>query len=102
MILNDKNRKDWDEIAKLVLYEMYKIAERKPPEWIEYKIDNEIQFQENKEEIDLVLRNFLITKINEAYCKYYKSIADSKYIDGINQPFGFRLNFCLKHNLYLS
>jgi hypothetical protein len=99
ILLDDKNRKDWDEIAKLVLYEMYKIVEIKPPEWIEYKIDNEIQFQENKEEMDLVLRNFLITKINEAYCKYYKSIADTKYIDGINQPFDFRLNFCLKHNL---
>ena len=43
LILDDKNRKDWNEIAKLILYEMYKIVERKPPEWIECKIDNEIR-----------------------------------------------------------
>ncbi|HSF50246.1 MAG TPA: hypothetical protein VLA74_05735 [Nitrososphaeraceae archaeon] len=58
LLLDSNNKKDWDEIAKLVLYEMYKIVEREPPEWIEYKIDNEIQFQENKEEIDLVLKFF--------------------------------------------
>ena len=99
LILNDKNRKDWDEIAKLVLYEMYKIVERKPPEWIEYKIDSEIQFQENKEEIDLILRSFFINKINETYIRYRKSIDPSTSIDGINQPFDYRLNFCLKNNL---
>lgn len=99
LILDDKNRKDWDEIAKLVLYEMHKIAERKPPEWIEYKIDNEIQFQENKEEIDLILRSFLNNKINENYGKYHKSIELPLSIDHINQTFDYRLNFCLKHNL---
>ncbi|HET6716033.1 MAG TPA: hypothetical protein VFG90_02800 [Nitrososphaeraceae archaeon] len=84
---------------KLVLYEMYKIAEREPPEWIEYKIDSEIQFQENKEEIDLILRSFLMNKINETYIRYHKSIDPSSSIDGINQPFDFRLNFCLENNL---
>ena len=78
---------------------MYKIAERKPPAWIEYKIDNEIQFEENREEIDLVLRSFLINKINDTYSKYHRSIEPPTSIDGINQPFDYRLAFCLKHNL---
>jgi hypothetical protein len=99
LLLDSNNKKDWDEIAKLVLYEMYKIIERKPPEWIEYKIDNEIQFQENKEELDLILRSFLINKINETYIRYYKNIDPSLSIDGINQPFDNRLNFCIEHNL---
>ena len=99
LLINSNDKKDWDEIAKLVLYEMYKIVEREPPEWIEYKIDNEIQFQENKEEIDLILRSFLINQINETYIRYYKSIDPSLSIDGINQPFDNRLNFCLKNNL---
>jgi len=99
ILLDDKNRKDWNEIAKLILYEMYKNADRKPPEWIECKIDNEIQFQENKEEIDLILRSFFINKINETYIRYHKSIDPSTSINGINQPFDYRLNFCLENNL---
>lgn len=99
ILLDDINRKDWDEIAKLVLYEMYKIVERKPSGWIEYKIDSEIQFQENKEELDLILRSFLINKINEMYIRYNRSIDPSSSLDGINQPFDFRLNFCVAHNL---
>jgi hypothetical protein len=99
LILDDTNKKDWDEIAKLVLYEMYKIVERKPQEWIEYKIDSEIQFQENKEDLDLILRIFFINKLNETYIRYHKSIDPSISIDGINQPFNYRLNFCLEYNL---
>lgn len=99
LILDDTNKKNWDEIAKLVLCEMYKIIEREPPEWIEYRIDSEIQFQENKEEVDLILRSFLINKINEVYIRYHKSIDPISSVDGINQPFDFRMDFCLKHNL---
>jgi hypothetical protein len=43
LILNDK--KDWKEISKIILYEMYKVvdAEKQSPEWIEYIIENETQ-----------------------------------------------------------
>ena len=99
LLLDSNTKKDWDEIAKLVLYEMDKIAERKPPEWIEYKIDNEIQFQENKEELDLILRSFFINKINETYIRYCKSIESSSSINCISQSLSLRLNFCLEHDL---
>ena len=41
---------------------MYKIAERESLEWIEYNIENGIQFRESKEDIDLVLEAFLLIK----------------------------------------
>ena len=51
---------------------MYKISERESPEWIEYKIEYDIQFRESKEDIDLVLEAFLIIK--KLYISYTNSI----------------------------
>ena len=94
-------KKDWKEISEIILTEMYKEAELKIPEWIKYFVQN-TELKDSKEDVDLLFRNFLITKINDAYCKYYKSIADSTSVDGINQPFKNRITFCLKHNLLPS
>ena len=91
-------KKDWKEISEIILIEMYKEAGLKEPEWIKYFVQN-TELKYSKEDIDLLFRNFLITKINDAYCKYYKSIADSRTIDGVNQSFNKRLTFCLEHNL---
>jgi len=46
---------------------MYKIAERESLEWIEYNIENGIQFRESKEDIDLVLEAFLLIKLYISY-----------------------------------
>lgn len=84
-------------MSLVILKEMYNIVQKQPPKWIESIIENEIQLEESKEELDLILRNFLINKINEAYSKHHRSIDSS--IDGTNQPFTYRLNFCLDKNL---
>jgi hypothetical protein len=99
LILNDK--KDWKEISKIILYEMYKVvdAEKQSPEWIEYIIENETQLEDSKNDLDLILRGFLIQKINDSYSKYHRSIDPESLKDGTNQPFGFRLYFCLNNNL---
>ena len=74
---------------------MYKEADLKEPEWINYFVQN-TEFKDSKEEFDLSLRSFLINKINDAYYKFYKSI---KKCDVPNQPFVHRLNFSLENSL---
>ena len=66
-------KKDWKEIAEIILTEMYKSIERETPEWIKYFV-KENQMAESKEDIDLLFRSFLMEKVNETYNKYYRSI----------------------------
>ena len=97
-------KKDWKEIAEIILTEMYKSIEKELPEWIKYFV-KENQMAESKEDVDLLFRSFLIDKVNETYNKYYRNIekpiitnSDSS-AQVPNLPFSDRLNFCLKHNL---
>lgn len=80
---------------------MYKVVdiEKQAPEWIDYLIENEMQLEDSKNDLDLILRGFLIQRINDSYSKYHKSIDPESPKDGTNQPFEFRLDFCLKNNL---
>ena len=80
---------------------MYKVVdiEKQAPEWIDYLIKNEMQLEDSKNDLDLILRGFLIQRINDSYSKYHKSIDPESPKDGTNQPFEFRLDFCLKNNL---
>ena len=66
-------KKDWKEIAEIILTEMYKSIEKESPEWIKYFV-KENQMAESKEDIDLLFRSFLIDKVNETYNKYYRNI----------------------------
>ena len=95
MLLLD-GKKDWKEIAEIILTEMYKTVQRGPPEWIKYFV-RESQMAESKEDIDLVFRNFLIEKVNETYNKFQRSIEKDNDIP--NLPFSGRLNFCLDNKL---
>jgi hypothetical protein len=102
LLLDDK--KDWKEIAEMILTEMYKSVGKEPPEWIKYFV-KENQMADSKEDIDLLFRSFLIDKINETYNKYYRNIekpiilhSDSN-AEVPNLPFSSRLDFCLKYNL---
>ena len=97
-------KKDWKEIAEIILTEIYKSVQKESPEWIKYFV-KENQMAESKEDIDLLFRSFLIDKVNETYNKYYRNIEkpiltnpDSS-AEVPNLPFSDRLNFCLKHNL---
>ena len=90
-----EGKKDWKEIAEIILKEMYKEADLKEPEWINYFVQN-TELKDSKEDVDLLFRNFLITKINEAYCRYHNSI---EKCDVPNMPFEHRVNFSLKNNL---
>jgi hypothetical protein len=97
-------KKDWKEIAEIILTEMYKSVEKEPPEWIKYFV-NENQMTDSKEDVELLFRSFLIDKVNETYNKYYRNIekpiitnSDST-AEVPNLPFSDRLNFCLKNNL---
>ena len=90
-------KKDWKEIAEIILTEMYKTIQREsPPEWIKYFV-KENQLAESKEDIDLLFRNFLIEKVNDTYNKFQRSIEKDNDIP--NLPFSSRLNFCLDNKL---
>ncbi|HSF49621.1 MAG TPA: hypothetical protein VLA74_02575 [Nitrososphaeraceae archaeon] len=89
-------KKDWKEIAEIILTEMYKSVHREPSEWIKYFV-KENQMADSKEDINLLFRSFLINVVNETYNKYYRNI--EKDNDVPNLPFSSRLNFCLDHKL---
>jgi hypothetical protein len=59
-------KKDWKEIAEIILTEMYRSVQREPPEWIKYFV-RENQMADSKEDISLLFRSFLIEKVNETY-----------------------------------
>ena len=90
-------KKDWNEISKTILAEMYDSVGLQTPEWINF-IAQENIYEESKEDLDLVLRGYLINKINETYNKYHKSI-DASSADVPNLSFENRLDFCLTHKL---
>ena len=96
-MLQDKN--DWKDIAKTILREMYKVADKEVPKWVDYMLENEAQLEDSKNDLDLILRGFLIHRINDSYNKYHKSIDPDTCVNGTNQPFEFRLNFCLDNHL---
>ena len=97
LLLQDKN--DWKDIAKTILCEMYKVADKEVPKWVDYMLENEAQIEDSKNDLDLILRGFLIHKINDLYSKYHKSIDPDTCVYGTNQSFEFRLNFCLDNHL---
>ena len=103
-ILNNQNlllrdKKNWKDIAKTILCEMYKVADKEVPKWVDYMLENEAQLEDSKNDLDLILRAFLIQKINDSYNKYHKSIDPDSSLNGTNQPFEFRLEFCLNNHL---
>ena len=89
-------KKDWKEVAEIILTEMYKSIQKEPPEWIKYFV-KESQLEDSKEDIDLLFRSFLINKVNETYNKYYRNVDKDNIVS--NLPFSSRLNFCLENNL---
>jgi hypothetical protein len=97
-------KKDWKEIAEIILTEMYKSVQKDCPEWIKYFV-KEKQMADSKEDINLLFRNFLMEKVNETYNKYYRNIEKPSIINSDsnaevpNLLFSSRLDFCLKHNL---
>lgn len=92
-----EGKKNWNEIAEIIITEMYKsIQKESPPEWIKYFI-KENQMTESKEDINLLFRSFLIEKVNETYNKFQRSIEKDNDIP--NLPFSSRLNFCLDNKL---
>jgi hypothetical protein len=89
-------KKEWKDIAEIILIEFYKSVNREPPEWIKYFV-KENQMADSKEDINLLFRSFLIEKINETYNKFQRSIEKDNDIP--NLPFSSRLNFCLDNKL---
>ena len=89
-------KKDWKEVAEIILTEMYKSIDREPPEFIKF-FEKESQLEDSKEDIDLLFRNFLLKQVNETYNKYYRNIEKDNIVSHL--PFSNRLNFCLENHL---
>jgi len=64
---------NWQDVAEWLLKKVYEVAGREAPEWIAKRAETETQ--EDLEEIDIEnLREFLISKINDAYQRYVGKI----------------------------
>ena len=91
-----ESKKDWKEIAEIVLTEFYKSIRKEAPEWIKNFVQ-ETQLEDSKEDADLLFRSFLINKVNETYNKFHRNIESVELKEDI--PFESRLAFCLYNNL---
>jgi hypothetical protein len=63
---------DWKAIAKIVLTDFYKSAEREVPEWINYFVQ-ETQVQDAAAEQEQIIRSYFVKTINETYSKHYRT-----------------------------
>ena len=61
--------KGWQDIAKEILINFYKIADMPSPEWIERFVEQRDSIDESMEKTHFELRGFFVNKINDAYNK---------------------------------
>jgi hypothetical protein len=91
-LLSNNKLIDWKELSRRILEEFYNAAGREAPEWISYFVE-ETQLADSKEDMELLLRAYLLQKINETYNRHCRNVSslDSSFTD--------RLDFCLQHKL---
>jgi hypothetical protein len=103
-ILIGNNSVDWKEVGQTILTEFYKAAGREAPEWIQFFVER-IQLEDSKTDTGLLLRSFLIDRINDAYSRHYRStekiIIDSSESNAERDKISFskKLTFCLDNGI---
>jgi hypothetical protein len=91
-LLSNNKLIDWKELSRRILEEFYDAAGREAPEWISYFVE-ETQLADSKEDIELLLRAYLLQKINETYNRHCRNISC------VDSSFTERFDFCLQHKL---
>jgi hypothetical protein len=93
---------DWEDIAKIVLTELFKSAQKEVPEWINYFVQ-ETQVQDIAAEQEQIIRSFLAKTINETYSKHYRNLTALEQLKEDqtlnNNKFEDRLIFCCDKEL---
>ncbi|MDQ3838044.1 MAG: hypothetical protein M3297_02115, partial [Thermoproteota archaeon] len=96
------HNKDWKDIAKIVLTELFKSAQKEVPEWINYFVQ-ETQVQDMAAEQEQIIRAFLAKTINETYSKHYRNLTTVEQLkedQNLNKnKFEDRLLFCCNKEL---
>jgi Bifunctional DNA primase/polymerase, N-terminal len=90
--------KQWEDIAKTVLMELYKAAGAEhSPYWLNYLVEQN-PVEESNEETHFELRAFFMDVITNTYSRHIKTLTSSQ--DAIlDLTFASRLDFCLNNEL---
>ena len=91
--------KQWEDIAKIILAEFYNAADREPPSWLYYLVEQKA-IEESSEETHFELRAFFMDIITNAYSRHIKTLTPNQSHDIVlDISFASRLNFCLDNEL---
>lgn len=92
-------KEDWENIAKAILNELYKLAGLEVPEWIDYFVEQKDAIDEGTEKTTFALRSFLVSKINDLYSRHSGSTRDtSDYYPDENELIR-KLRYCIDNGL---
>jgi hypothetical protein len=89
--------KQWEDIAKIILTELYKTAGKEAPSWLNYLVEQKV-IEETSEETHFELRAFLMDIITNAYSRHIKTLTPNQEVV-LDISFTSRLNFCLDNEL---
>ncbi len=92
----------WEDIAKVIPTEFYKVVGRSPPTWMDRLVEQD-QIEAYVEEGKLKLRAFFVRAINDACSVYARTLSTS--VDLVNNAsIVHRFETCIDHDLisYLS
>ncbi len=88
----------YDDMAKEIIAEFYKLAGKGKPEWLDRTYEQRSIFEENTERAYFEIRAFLMNQISEAYNRYIRTMYRD-HDPGIVIDLLTRMNFCLKNKL---
>lgn len=92
----------WEDIAKKILVEFYKVAGQSQPAWLDSLVEQD-QIEAHVEEGKLKLRAFFVRAINETYSAYIRTLTPKDEMI-VHTSVVKRFEECIKHDLvpYLS
>jgi hypothetical protein len=88
----------WNELAKEILGEFYKLGGLITPPWIDYFVEQRDAVDESNEKTFFGLRSIVLNKINVA-CSQYSRVYGNEEFARIGISIDKKLRFCLDNNL---
>jgi hypothetical protein len=91
--------KQWEDIAKIILTELYNAAgkDKQPPSWLNYLVEQKA-IEESSEETHFQLRAFFMDIITNAYSRHIRTLTPNQEVI-LDISFVSRLDFCLNNDL---
>jgi hypothetical protein len=89
--------KQWEDIAKTILTELYNTADKQQPSWLDYLVEQKA-IEESSEETHFQLRAFFMDIITNAYSRHIRTLTPNQEVI-LDISFVSRLDFCLNNDL---